>query len=54
MKSIVIYYFSGTGNTWWVANMLQQKLKELENEVQCYSIETVLSMLFLLGRGQKT
>lgn len=41
MKSVVIYYFSGTGNTWWVANMLQQKLKKLKHEVQCYSIETL-------------
>ncbi len=41
MKSIIIYYFSGTGNTWWIANALQQRLIEQKHQVQCYSIETL-------------
>lgn len=42
MKKIAIYYFSGTGNTWWLANRLQEKLGEKNNLVDCYSIETVM------------
>lgn len=41
MKSIIIYYFSGTGNTWWIANTLQQQLIEHGHQVKCYSIETL-------------
>jgi len=41
MKSIVIYYFSGTGNTWWVENTLQQQLRATKHQVECYSIETL-------------
>lgn len=41
MKSIIIYYFSGTGNTWWVANTLQQQLRAKKYQVECYSIETL-------------
>lgn len=43
MKRIIIYYFSGTGNTWWVASTLQKKLTELKLEAQCYSIETLVA-----------
>lgn len=41
MKSIIIYYFSGTGNTWWIANELQQQLTAQKHQVKCYSIETL-------------
>ena len=41
MKNIIIYYFSGTGNTWWIANALEQQLVAQKHQVQCYSIETV-------------
>lgn len=41
MKNIIIYYFSGTGNTWWISKELQQLLSEQEHQVQCYSIETL-------------
>jgi ferredoxin len=41
MKSIIIYFFSGTGNTWWVANTLQQQLRAKKHQVECYSIETL-------------
>lgn len=41
MKRIVIYYFSGTGNTWWVANNLYLQLIEKKHNVECYSIETL-------------
>ncbi|MBH1941813.1 EFR1 family ferrodoxin [Mobilitalea sibirica] len=39
MKKIIIYYFSGTGNTWWIANALYLQLKGLKHPVECYSIE---------------
>ncbi|MEW9094607.1 MAG: EFR1 family ferrodoxin [Clostridiaceae bacterium] len=38
---MIIYYFSGTGNTWWMANALQQQLTAQNHQVQSYSIETV-------------
>lgn len=41
MKKIIIYYFSGTGNTWWIANTLAQQLNEQNHPVACYSIETL-------------
>ena len=41
MKKITIYYFSGTGNTWWVADRLQQQLKSNGHPVECYSIEAL-------------
>ncbi len=41
MKKIIIYYFSGTGNTWWAANELQKQLIKQEHQVECYSIERI-------------
>ncbi|WP_315120787.1 EFR1 family ferrodoxin [uncultured Clostridium sp.] len=41
MKKMIIYYFSGTGNTWWIANALQQQLTEQNHQVESYSIETL-------------
>ncbi|KNZ41289.1 EFR1 family ferrodoxin [Acetobacterium bakii] len=41
MKKIIIYYFSGTGNTWWLATGLQAQLKLKGHSVDCYSIETL-------------
>lgn len=41
MKKIAIYYFSGTGNTWWISNVLQKQLSLLNHQVTCYSIETL-------------
>ncbi|WP_069999019.1 EFR1 family ferrodoxin [Cellulosilyticum sp. I15G10I2] len=41
MKKIVIYYFSGTGNTWWLAKALQEKLSQHKHQVACHSIETL-------------
>lgn len=41
MKNIIIYYFSGTGNTWWVANELKQQLRAKKHQVECYSIEAL-------------
>jgi len=38
---ICIFYFSGTGNTWWVANELARELKIRGCLVTTYSIETV-------------
>lgn len=39
---IIIFYFSGTGNTWWVAKELKQLLEEEENkcQVEMYSVES--------------
>ncbi len=39
MKKFVIYYFSGTGNTWWVAKELHQRLNTPGMQAQCHSIE---------------
>ncbi|MBU5484392.1 EFR1 family ferrodoxin [Clostridium sp. MSJ-11] len=41
MKKTIIYYFSGTGNTWWIANALQQQLAAQNHQAQSYSIETL-------------
>lgn len=41
MKRIIIYFFSGTGNTWWVANTLKEQLELQNQQVECYSIETL-------------
>jgi ferredoxin/flavodoxin len=38
---IPIFYFSGTGNTWWVGNQIADELRERGCEVQPYSIEQV-------------
>lgn len=35
----VIFYFSGTGNTWWVANKIEEKLNEKGISIKKYSIE---------------
>lgn len=42
MKKCVIYYFSGTGNTWWVATQILEMLQEHEIQVSCHSIETLM------------
>lgn len=41
MKKAVIFYFSGTGNTWWVAKKIGQKLREESMKVQTISIESI-------------
>lgn len=42
MRSCVIYYFSGTGNTWWVATRIADLLQENNIQVNCHSIETLM------------
>ena len=37
--NIVIFYFSGTGNTWWSSVELKKELVALGNTVDTYSIE---------------
>lgn len=39
--NVCIYYFSGTGNTWWAANNLVEKLQNKGMDCQCYSIEDI-------------
>jgi len=41
MKKIIIFYFSGTGNTWWVSERIVEALKELEVAASAHSIEQV-------------
>ncbi|MGL4363277.1 MAG: EFR1 family ferrodoxin [Cellulosilyticaceae bacterium] len=41
MKKAVIFYFSGTGNTWWVAKRIGQKLKDEYMKIRTCSIEQV-------------
>lgn len=38
-KIAAIFYFSGTGNTWWVSNALVDTLRENEYQADAYSIE---------------
>lgn len=38
-QKVMIFYFSGTGNTWWVANTIQEKLQKEGFEVEKHSIE---------------
>ena len=41
MKKIVIFYFSGTGNTWWVSEKLAELLYNDQTEAEAVSIETL-------------
>ena len=41
MKKAVIFYFSGTGNTWWVSNRIMQHLRTGNFDAYCYSIERI-------------
>ncbi|TCT16222.1 ferredoxin [Natranaerovirga pectinivora] len=41
MKKAIIYYFSGTGNTWWVSKELKKQLVLNDWEVNCFSIECI-------------
>ena len=38
---IVIFYFSGTGNTWWVSQELVRQFEKLGRTARAYSIEAV-------------
>ena len=40
-KNAVIFYFSGTGNTWWVSTELSEQLNKYGFKSSAYSIETV-------------
>ena len=40
VMKIAIFYFSGTGNTWWVMNEIQEQLKEKGEEVIHHSLES--------------
>ncbi len=41
MLKVVIFYFSGTGNTWWVSQQLAQAFRAKKAEVSVISIERV-------------
>ncbi len=41
MKRMVIFYFSGTGNTWWVSERLAETLGTLGIQANAHSIEQV-------------
>ena len=36
---IILFYFSGTGNTWWCAEKLKVELESLDSSVEMYSLE---------------
>ena len=36
-----IFYFSGTGNTWWITQQIAEALQEQGLEVKAYSIEQI-------------
>lgn len=40
--NVVLFYFSGTGNTWWVSSELKTHLENLGNRVDMYSLENPL------------
>lgn len=39
---VVIFYFSGTGNTWWASSVLKSELENLDGTVDMYSLENPL------------
>ena len=41
MKKMMLFYFSGTGNTWWVSERIAAALKEKGIETSAHSIEQV-------------
>ncbi len=41
VKEIVTFYFSGTGNTWWVSQELVRQFEKLGRQARAYSIETL-------------
>ena len=41
MKKMMLFYFSGTGNTWWVSERIAAALKEKGIEASAHSIEQV-------------
>ncbi|MBT9154941.1 MAG: hypothetical protein DDT39_01627 [Firmicutes bacterium] len=43
MPKASIFYFSGTGNTWWVANELAAALSQRHIEASAYSIEQIVA-----------
>ncbi|SHE78647.1 EFR1 family ferrodoxin [Alkalibacter saccharofermentans] len=54
LKKIVIFYFSGTGNTWWATGRLTEYLKGMGADVTFFSIEQVdteLSDRLIAGCG---
>ena len=40
-KNVVLFYFSGTGNTWWVTEEISRHLTEKDFNSRAYSIEEV-------------
>lgn len=42
MKSIILFYFSGTGNTKYVSKMLTEELKQLGGDVSINSIDSTI------------
>jgi ferredoxin/flavodoxin len=41
MDNAIIFYFSGTGNTWWVSKRIAESLKSRNISANIYSIENV-------------
>lgn len=40
--NIVIFFFSATGNTWWVSSQFKKSLEECNNNVEMISLENTL------------
>lgn len=36
---IILFYFSGTGNTWWTSSQLKMELENLGHTIEMYSLE---------------
>jgi flavodoxin/Pyruvate/2-oxoacid:ferredoxin oxidoreductase delta subunit len=43
LKKVVLFYFSGTGNTWWVTCKLTEALGQLGMDTSMYSVESLQS-----------
>ncbi len=41
VSKVAVFYFSGTGNTWWVANRLAASLRDMGADAACFSVEQV-------------
>ncbi|MHA1339192.1 MAG: EFR1 family ferrodoxin [Promethearchaeota archaeon] len=39
---ITIFYFSGTGNTWWITKQISEKLTEMKHNVKMISIDSYI------------
>ncbi|MHA1672861.1 MAG: hypothetical protein ACTSYI_04485 [Promethearchaeota archaeon] len=49
---ILLFYFSGTGNTWWPIKEFVRRTQEDHHTVDLYSIEKMLTKMFMVAHIQ--